>query len=300
MTPWSGNPRRDAGRRFALDQRPRRRRLREDDGRAAVRPGLRRRPEEQPGRRLQPALAPDRPARRPAGAERRRHHPGAGDDRQAGRHPLLPRGGARRRRGERGEAEAASSSCPAASLVGTAAVAAGTGPAPLQIDGKVFLSGPYHGAPLSLAVVTPATAGPFDLGTVVVRVALFVDPETAQIRAVSDPIPDVFGGAQLSIRSVDLKIDRDELHPQPDQLRPARPRRRPERRRRRPDRPGRLQRLPGQRSLPDQRLRRARLPAEAVHPPARRPQDRQALRPPEIPRRPRRPRRATPTSAAPR
>ena len=107
-----------------------------------------------------------------------------------------------------GAAEAASSSCPAKSLVGTASIAAGTGPAPLQISGKVFLSGPYHGAPLSLAVVTPATAGPFDLGTVVVRVALFVDPETAQIDAVSDPVPDVFGGAKLDIRSVDVKIDR--------------------------------------------------------------------------------------------
>jgi hypothetical protein len=107
-----------------------------------------------------------------------------------------------------GKAEAARSSCPAASLVGTATVKAGTGPAPLQIAGKVFLSGPWNGAPLSLAVVTPATAGPFDLGTVVVRVALFVEPETAQIRAVSDPIPDVFGGTQLSVRAVDIQLDR--------------------------------------------------------------------------------------------
>ncbi|HYJ23292.1 MAG TPA: hypothetical protein VEW07_14870 [Solirubrobacterales bacterium] len=105
-----------------------------------------------------------------------------------------------------------SSSCPAESLVGSAAIAAGTGPSPLRIsDGKVFLSGPYRGAPLSLAVVTPATAGPFDLGTVVVRVALFVNPETAQIRAVSDPIPDVFGGAQLSIRAIDVDIDRKDF-----------------------------------------------------------------------------------------
>ncbi|HEU5252179.1 MAG TPA: hypothetical protein VFU16_02495 [Solirubrobacterales bacterium] len=110
--------------------------------------------------------------------------------------------------GRAGGEEQASPSCPAASQVGTASVTAGTGPSPYAIDGKVFLSGPYHGAPLSLAVVTPATAGPYDLGTVVVRVALFVDPETAQIRAVSDPIPHVFGGALLSIRTVDLKMDR--------------------------------------------------------------------------------------------
>ncbi len=107
-----------------------------------------------------------------------------------------------------GTAEKAASSCPERSQVGTASIASGTGPSPIQISGKVFLSGPYRGAPLSLAVLTPATAGPFDLGTVVVRVALFVDPETAQIRAVSDPIPHVYGGAQLSIRSVDVDVDR--------------------------------------------------------------------------------------------
>lgn len=108
-----------------------------------------------------------------------------------------------------GAAERDSSSCPVKSLVGTASVSAGTGPSPLRLTGsKVFLSGPYRGAPLSLAVVTPATAGPFDLGTVVVRVALFVDPDTAQIHAVSDPIPNVFGGAQLSLRMVDVAIDR--------------------------------------------------------------------------------------------
>jgi hypothetical protein len=110
-----------------------------------------------------------------------------------------------------GAAQAAHSSCPAKSEVGTATVQAGTGPTPLSITGKVFLSGPYHGAPLSLAVVTPATAGPFDLGTVVVRVALQVNPESAQVTAVSDPIPDVFGGAQLSIRSIAIDLSRKEF-----------------------------------------------------------------------------------------
>ncbi len=110
-----------------------------------------------------------------------------------------------------GNSEKAAASCPSQSLVGSATIASGTGPAPIQIGGKVFLSGPYRGAPLSLAVLTPATAGPFDLGTAVVRVALFVDPETARIRAVSDPIPNVFGGAQLSIRSVDVEIDRKDF-----------------------------------------------------------------------------------------
>jgi hypothetical protein len=110
-----------------------------------------------------------------------------------------------------GAAEAADSSCPASSLIGSAAITAGSGPDPVHIAGKVFLTGRYHRAPLSLAVITPATAGPFDLGSVVVRVALFVDPSTAQVHAVSDPIPHVFGGAKLDLRSISVKLDRKQF-----------------------------------------------------------------------------------------
>jgi hypothetical protein len=108
-----------------------------------------------------------------------------------------------------GAAEAAAPSCPADSLVGSAAITSGSGSDPLHIDsGKAYLAGPYKGAPLSLAVITPATAGPFDLGTVVVRVALFVDSKTAQVRTVTDPLPHVYGGTLLDLRSVSVKIDR--------------------------------------------------------------------------------------------
>jgi hypothetical protein len=110
-----------------------------------------------------------------------------------------------------GAAEAAHSSCPDSSLIGSAAVSAGSGSSPYRTTGKVFLTGPYRGAPLSLAVITPATAGPFDLGSVVVRVALFVDPETARVHAVSDPIPHVFGGALLDVRSINVKLDRPKF-----------------------------------------------------------------------------------------
>jgi hypothetical protein len=114
-----------------------------------------------------------------------------------------------------GAAEAASPSCPAASRIGSAVVITGSGPEPISLSGKAFLAGPYHGAPLSLAVVTPATAGPFDLGSVVVRVALLVDPATAQVEAVSDPIPHVFGGALVDVRSVRVTTDREgfQLNP---------------------------------------------------------------------------------------
>ncbi len=120
-----------------------------------------------------------------------------------------------------GSDEAAHSSCPDSSLIGKADVAAGSGPAPVHIQGKVFLAGPYKGAPLSLAVITPATAGPFDLGTVVVRVALFVDPRTAQVRAQSDPIPHVYGGVTLDVRSIAVSLDRHEFSLNPTSCAPG-------------------------------------------------------------------------------
>jgi hypothetical protein len=111
-----------------------------------------------------------------------------------------------------GAAQLASPSCPAASQVGTVSVGAGAGPSPFYVNtGKAYLAGPYKGAPLSLAVVTPALAGPFDLGNVMVRAALQVNPETAQITAVSDPIPTILHGIPLDLRSVAVSIDRDRF-----------------------------------------------------------------------------------------
>jgi hypothetical protein len=110
-----------------------------------------------------------------------------------------------------GAAEKKAPSCPKGSHVGAASVLAGTGGSPLKVEGDAYLAGPYQGAPLSLAVVTPALAGPFDLGAVVLRVPVFVDPETAQIHTVTTAIPDVFGGAKLDIRSVFVNLNRKEF-----------------------------------------------------------------------------------------
>jgi len=107
-----------------------------------------------------------------------------------------------------GRSELASPSCPGESSVGTVEVAAGAGPHPFWTQGSAYLAGPYNGAPLSLAVVTPAVAGPYDLGTVVVRVALRIDPVTAQVTAVSDSIPHILQGIPLDIRAVNLKLTR--------------------------------------------------------------------------------------------
>jgi hypothetical protein len=110
-----------------------------------------------------------------------------------------------------GREEIANPSCSNKSFLGTAETISGTGPNPLRLAGNVYLAGPYKGAPVSLVVTTPAVAGPFDLGTVVVRVALNVNPETAQVNAISDVIPDVFGGVKLDLRSIDLNIYRKKF-----------------------------------------------------------------------------------------
>ena len=110
-----------------------------------------------------------------------------------------------------GTEERANPSCPASSRIGEAIAGAGAGPSPYYAKGEAYLTGPYKGAPLSIAIITPATAGPFDLGTIVVRVALRVDPVTARITALSDPIPSILNGIPLDVRTVDLSIDRDRF-----------------------------------------------------------------------------------------
>jgi hypothetical protein len=107
-----------------------------------------------------------------------------------------------------GALELASPLCPDASQVGVVNVGAGAGTSPYYVQGKAYLAGPYKGAPLSLAIITPAIAGPFDLGVVVVRTALYVNENTAEIRAVSDPLPTILAGIPLDVRSVSLQMNR--------------------------------------------------------------------------------------------
>jgi hypothetical protein len=110
-----------------------------------------------------------------------------------------------------GAAELVSPSCPASSEVGVLDVSAGAGPTPFHVGGHAYLSGPYKGAPLSLTVITPAIAGPFDLGTTVIRVALNLDPQKAQIHAVSDPFPTVLEGIPLDVRGASLRLGRPDF-----------------------------------------------------------------------------------------
>jgi streptogramin lyase len=108
-----------------------------------------------------------------------------------------------------GEPQAAQGTCGAGSLIGHTSVAAGVGPDPVWVQGgQVYLTGPYKGAPFGLSVVVPAVAGPFNLGTVVIRAAISVDPHTAQITVSSDPFPTILDGIPLKVRTVSITIDR--------------------------------------------------------------------------------------------
>ncbi|HEY2054420.1 MAG TPA: hypothetical protein VGH14_10840 [Solirubrobacterales bacterium] len=112
--------------------------------------------------------------------------------------------------GRSGVEEQKSPSCTGKSEIGTATIEAGTGATPLKIEGRVYLAGPYMGAPLSAVVITPAVAGPFDLGVVVVHAPLNLNPESGQIET-SAQLPDVFGGAKLDIRSILVNLKRKEF-----------------------------------------------------------------------------------------
>ncbi len=105
-------------------------------------------------------------------------------------------------------------SCPAASEIGHTTVEAGVGKTLAQTPGKVYLAGPYHGAPLSVVSITAAKVGPFDLGTVTIRFALNINPITAQVEisgASSDPIPHIIDGIVVHVRDIRAYISREKF-----------------------------------------------------------------------------------------
>lgn len=107
------------------------------------------------------------------------------------------------------EPQASQGTCDEGSLIGHVTATVGAGPAPFDVQGgKAFLTGPYRGSPFGLSVTVPAKAGPLDLGTVVVRSRIDVDPHTAQITITSDPFPTILQGIPLQIRTVNVTVDR--------------------------------------------------------------------------------------------
>ena len=117
-------------------------------------------------------------------------------------------------KGKTGAQEKAAPSCPASSQIGRVLAGAGVGSVLTYVPGSLYLAGPYNGAPLSVAAIVPALAGPFDVGTVVTRVALKIDPRTAKVTvdgAASDPIPHILAGIPLKVRDVRVYADRPDF-----------------------------------------------------------------------------------------
>ncbi len=122
--------------------------------------------------------------------------------------------------GYSGRAELAAPACPAASQIGTVSAGAGAGTHPLYLAGKVYLAGPYKGAPLSLVVVLPSVSGPYDLGNVAVRAAIEVDPLTGQVTTVSNPLPQILEGVPLRTRFIRVVLDRPDFVRNPTNCEP--------------------------------------------------------------------------------
>jgi hypothetical protein len=111
--------------------------------------------------------------------------------------------------GRTGAEERATPSCPASSEVGT-----------VHVTGHEYLSGPYNGAPFSLITITPAVAGPFDLGVVVVHAALYINPQTAQVTVKTDPLPTILDGIPLDIRTITVNANRSQFTRNPTSCEP--------------------------------------------------------------------------------
>jgi hypothetical protein len=102
-------------------------------------------------------------------------------------------------------------SCPASSKIGRTVAGAGVGSELTYVPGGLYLAGPVGGDPLSVVAITPALAGPFDAGTVVVREALTVNPVTAEAEvdgSHSEPIPHILKGIPLNLRDLRVYADR--------------------------------------------------------------------------------------------
>jgi hypothetical protein len=106
-----------------------------------------------------------------------------------------------------GEPQAAQGTCGAASRIGTATVTAGAGSSPYAFTGPVYMTGPYNGAPFGLSIAVPAVAGPFNLGTVVTRSTININPTTARVTAEST-LPTIVKGVPLRLRSINVTVNR--------------------------------------------------------------------------------------------
>ncbi len=128
--------------------------------------------------------------------------------------PFCPNASIEAARNATGQEQEEHPSCPQASEIGHSLVGAGVGSVLAQNPGKIYLAGPYNGAPLSIVSITSAKVGPFDLGTVVIRFALNINPVTAQVEtsgAQSEAIPHIIKGIVVHVREIRVYMDREKF-----------------------------------------------------------------------------------------
>jgi hypothetical protein len=111
------------------------------------------------------------------------------------------------------DAQANAGACSATSKIGTTRVASGAGSHPFEIEGTIYLTGPHDGAPFGLSIVTRAVAGPFNLGLVVVRARIDIDPENSTATVTTDEtgpyaLPQIIFGVPLRLQRITVNIDR--------------------------------------------------------------------------------------------
>lgn len=138
--------------------------------------------------------------------------------------PYCPEPDVEAARHETGTAEQEHPSCPAASQVGHTLTGYGLGGVLAYAPGGLYLTGPYHGAPLSITAIDSALVGPFDLGTIIVRSGIEVNPLSTQVSidsAASDPIPHIIGGIPIHIRDIRVHLDRPQFMVNPTSCEPS-------------------------------------------------------------------------------
>ncbi len=118
------------------------------------------------------------------------------------------------------EPSASENACGSESLIGHSSASSGLGGEPYTLPGSVYLTGPYKGAPFGLSVVTPAVAGPFNLGDVTVRSTINVNPETAAVTITSDPFPTIIKGVPTQLKQINVTVDRPSFEFNPTNCNP--------------------------------------------------------------------------------